>query len=211
MRTSTTEWRSMGRVATVSGHRLHYVDSGGDSGRKLLLIHGFPTAGWDFAAIYPTLCETCRVIVPDMLGFGFSDKPRGHDYRIVEQAALLDELLATLGVGEVGILAHDYGDSVAQELLARQLDGQLKTRLSSVCLLNGGLFPETHRPRLIQRLLLTPLGALLGRAVSQRSFDRSMRGVFGAATQPSRAELDAFWQLVNHGDGRRIVHRLIRY
>ena len=205
------QWRSMGKVAELDGRRVFYVDSGDSHLPSLLLIHGFPTAGWDFVAVYPALAETHRVIVPDMLGFGFSEKPREHDYRIVEQASLLDDLLGLLGVTQVAVLAHDYGDSVAQELIARQQDGSLKSRLTSVCLLNGGLFPETHRPRLVQRLLLSPLGPLLGRSMSRRSFDRSMCGVFGTATQPSRLELDAFWELVNHGDGRHIVHRLIRY
>ena len=205
------EWRSSGHFFEREGHRLFYVDSGGSDLPCLLLVHGFPTAGWDFAAVYPALAETHRVIVPDMLGFGFSDKPRGHDYSIVEQAGLIDALLGSLGIAEAAVLAHDYGDSVAQELMARQIDGDLGVHLTGVCLLNGGLFPETHRPRLVQRLLLSPAGPMIGRAMSQRAFDRSMRAIFGQATQPSRAELDGFWTLVNAGDGRQIVHRLIRY
>lgn len=205
------EWRSIGRSTEIDGHRLFHVDSGGADLPVLLLIHGFPTAGWDFAMIYEQLAETHRIIVPDMLGFGFSDKPARHDYRLVEQASLLEALLGSLGISEVAVLAHDYGDSVAQELIARQLDGRLGIRLSSVCLLNGGLFPETHRPRLVQRLLLSPLGPLVGRAMSRRAFERSMRGIFAESSQPSESHLEAFWALVNAGDGRQIVHRLIRY
>ena len=62
----------------------------------------------------------------------------------------------------VHVLAHDYGDTVTQELLARyderQLTGGAGPELASVCLLNGGLFPEVHRALLAQRLLLSPLG-----------------------------------------------------
>jgi len=201
----------MGTLHDTGGHRLFCVDSGASGLSALLLIHGFPTASWDYARLYPALARTHRVIAPDLLGFGFSDKPLRHDYQIVEQAALVAELLGRLGVRDTAVLAHDYGDSVAQELLARHDEGTLDVRLSSVCLLNGGLFPETHRPRTVQKLLLSPVGPLLSRGLSRRLFDRSMRGLFGASTPPARSDLDAFWELVNEGSGRRIAHRLIRY
>ena len=208
---SIQQWRSLGSVREIGGHGLFVVDSGDRHLPALLLLHGFPTASWDFARLYPALTETHRVIAPDLLGFGFSDKPARHDYRIVEQAALVTELLDRLGVNETAVLAHDYGDSVAQELLARHNEGAGPLRLASVCLLNGGLFPETHRPRTIQTLLLTPLGPLVSRALSRRAFDRAMRSVFAPGSPPSPADLDGFWQLVNEGHGRRITHRLIRY
>ena len=78
-------------------------------------------------------------------------------------------------------------------------------------LLNGGLFPETHHARTIQKLLLTPLGPLLSRLRNRRGFERSFSAVFGAQTQPSAQELAEFWELIRHGDGHRIMHKLIRY
>ena len=208
---SVHDWQLLGAFRQIGGHRLFVVDSGDQNLPVLLLVHGFPTASWDFAELYPALAKTHRIIAPDFLGFGFSDKPVGHHYSIVEQATFLDELLLALDARKVDILAHDYGDSVAQELLARQRAGELETRLSSACFLNGGLFPETHRPRLIQRLLLTPLGPLIGRAMTRRAFDRSMHSIFAPDNPPSRAELDGFWELINTGNGRRVVHRLLRY
>ncbi|HVT36831.1 MAG TPA: alpha/beta hydrolase, partial [Nevskiaceae bacterium] len=134
----------------------------------------------------------------------------GHDYTLVEQADIHLALLAHLGVTRVDVLAHDYGVSVAQELLARELEGRTP-RIDSVMLLNGGLFPEMHRARPIQKLLLSPLGPLLARFTGERSFSRSFSAIFGPQTQPSAEELHAFWQLVTHNQGTRIFHRLIRY
>jgi pimeloyl-ACP methyl ester carboxylesterase len=108
------------------------------------------------------------------------------------------------------VLAHDYGDTVAQELLARQNDGAGAGRWLSLCLLNGGLFPETHRARPIQKLLLSPLGPLVNRLSSKRRFDRSFSAVFADGSRPSPADLDSFWRLINHNDGK-IFHRLITY
>ena len=58
-------------------------------------------------------------IAADFLGFGFSDKPRNYPYSILDQADLLEALLREKGITHVHIISHDYGDTVAQELLAR--------------------------------------------------------------------------------------------
>ncbi len=206
-------WHAAGRRIELLGHAIFFVDSRSDgpSGAPvLLLVHGFPTAGWDFAKLWPALVMRFRVLAPDMLGFGFSHKPNPHAYSILEQADLLEALLERLGIDRFHVLAHDYGDTVAQELLARD-NACAAPRIESVCLLNGGLFPETHRALPIQRLLLGPLGPLVTRLTNRAALARSMRHIFGAATQPSERELESFWRLVEQGGGRLIFHRLIGY
>jgi pimeloyl-ACP methyl ester carboxylesterase len=114
-------------------------------------------------------------------------------------------------VHQADVLAHDYGDTVAQELLARANEGNEPLALRSVCFLNGGLFPETHRPRLIQKLLIGPLGPLVARLLNRSWFGPSFSAVFGPQTRPAPEDLDAFWRLVVENDGLRVMHRLIRY
>ena len=202
------DWRAQGRGFSFNGQAIRYWTAG--EGEPLLLIHGFPTASWDWHYLWQPLAQRYRVIACDMLGFGFSAKPRGHAYSLLEQADLQQALLAHLGIdGPVHVLAHDYGDSVAQELLARHQEGRL--RLASCVFLNGGLFPETHRPVLMQKLLLSPLGPLLGRGFSRARLQANLNKVFGPQTPPSAAELDAFWTLIAHNDGPKVMHRLIRY
>jgi pimeloyl-ACP methyl ester carboxylesterase len=207
------EWRAAGRWFTFQGHRIFLRDEG--TGDVLVCIHGFPTASWDWHRLWPSLTARWRVVAPDMLGFGFSAKPREHRYSIHEQASLHEELLASLGVERVHILAHDYGDTVAQELLARHLErsrlGELRLEIASACLLNGGLFPEAHRARLTQRLLASRLGPHLARVMNERSFGRSLAAVFGPRTQPTPAELHDFWRLMACNDGTGVAHLLIGY
>jgi pimeloyl-ACP methyl ester carboxylesterase len=118
-----------------------------------------------------------------MIGFGFSAKPPTYPYSIRDQATIYETLLRELGVDFIHVLAHDYGDSVAQELLARYEERRQASaagiKIESVCFLNGGLFPEAHRARLIQKLLLSPVGSLLSRLSSERRFRRSFAAVFG--------------------------------
>jgi pimeloyl-ACP methyl ester carboxylesterase len=207
------EWRQAGRSFRHAGHPIFYRDEG--TGPAIVCIHGFPTASWDWHRLWTRLTAAHRVIAPDMIGFGFSAKPRPYPYSIMDQATLHESLLEALGVGSAVVLAHDYGDTVAQELLARHEERRAKgvrgLVLRGVCLLNGGLFPETHRARFIQKLLHSPLGPLLARLSNEASFRRSFVPIFGARTQPTDAELRDFWRLCRHADGTGISHLLIRY
>jgi pimeloyl-ACP methyl ester carboxylesterase len=144
-----------------------------------------------------------------MLGFGMSAKPRDQNYPIFLQADICQALLEESGVDSPHVLAHDYGDTVAQELLAREREGRL--RLKSVCFLNGGLFPETHRARLVQKLLATPIvGTLLARSMSYGKFERTMLSISGRRS-PSREELEDLWVLLERDGGRQALARLINY
>ena len=207
---SVDAWRRQGRLVRLLDREIFYVDTGESDRPVIFCVHGFPTSSWDWASIWEPLNASHRLVALDLLGFGFSAKPAKHRYSIMEQADLCEALVRERGLGDLHVLAHDYGDTVAQELLARQNERAGAGRWLSLCLLNGGLFPETHRPRAIQKLLLSPLGPLVNRLTSRRQFGRSFSAVFGPGTRPSASELDSFWQVITHNDGR-IFHRLITY
>jgi pimeloyl-ACP methyl ester carboxylesterase len=213
MNLTLDRWYRQGRHFRHRGHEVFYASGGGGNGPTLLCIHGFPTASWDWARIWPQLCARfSRVLAPDMIGFGYSAKPHRYAYSMFDQADLHESLLAELGISDVHILAHDIGDTVTQELLARYNErGDSGLRLHSATLLNGGLFPETHRATLSQKLLLGPLGPLASLSLNRQRFAKSFSIVFGAGTQPTSDELREFWQLIERNGGARIMHRLIRY
>lgn len=201
-------WRKRGQSFLFRGRTIRYWVAG--QGEPLLLIHGFPTASWDWHYLWQPLARRYQVIACDMLGFGDSAKPQDHEYSLLEQADLQQALLAHLHIQRpVHVLAHDYGDSVAQELLARHYESRFD--MASCVFLNGGLFPETHRPVLMQKLLLSPLGWIVGRAFSRDALVKSFRRIFGPATRPSESVLDDFWSLIDNHQGTRILHRLISY
>lgn len=205
------QWRGLGQRTEFLGRQLFWVDSGDPDKPVLVLLHGYPTSSWDWTPLWAKLTAAFRVITFDMLGFGFSDKPNPHRYRIMEQADLCEAVLRHVGIDAFDLFVHDYGVTVAQELLARCNAGEGALGMRTLCFLNGGLFPEMHRARLIQKLLLSPLGPLVGRLSSKRTFDRSFSAVFGPDTQPSAEELDNYWRLVNERNGRHMFHNLIRY
>ena len=165
--------------------------------------------------LWPKLVEKYHIIAPDLLGFGFSDKPRNHPYSILDQANMIEALVQHKNIERVKIISHDYGDTVAQELLARfntrQSKGEKGLEINHLCLLNGGLFPEVHRPLLVQKVLMSPVGFIVGRLFNRAKLGKNFKNIFGPNTQPTEGELDDFWTLIKGNGGRYVFHLLIRY
>ena len=117
------------------------------------------------------------------------------------------------------MLCHDYGVTVGQELLARQQNTIKNTnnefklvQLNKVVFLNGGLFPESHRPVLLQTMLTLPiLGPLIAFLTSSLSFKRTFSKIFGVNAKPSTVELNHFWGLINLQKGKMRFPELITY
>ncbi|WP_350603336.1 alpha/beta hydrolase [Pseudoalteromonas sp. SMN1298-MNA-CIBAN-0114] len=208
---SLQQWQSQGQFTQISGHQIFTKTAGDITKPALLLIHGFPSASWDWEGMWQTLSEHYFVITLDMLGFGLSDKPINATYKITEQADLYTQFLKTLNINDVHILAHDYGDTVAQELLARQVHNQSAITINSVCFLNGGLFPEVHKPLFIQKLLLSKLGWIVPKLMNKQKFGNNLLTIFGKSTPPSKQVVDTLWELIIYKDGLAVMPKLISY
>jgi pimeloyl-ACP methyl ester carboxylesterase len=206
---SLEQWQQAGKWFSYGGHAIFSRMAG--QGDALVLLHGFPTASWDWNRLWPMLLQHHQVLTLDMLGFGFSDKPPLYDYSIEDQADLFEGWITGLGLKSVSLFAHDYGCSVAQELLAREQEGVLPFHIQQVGFLNGALFPEVHRPLLIQKLLSSPLGGLLSLGLGRRTFERNFTRLFSPDNPPSAEDLDDFWHLLTYNNGRGVVHRLIHF
>lgn len=208
-----TDWKNKGAYYDYKSYQIFNIDEG--EGEVLLLIHGFPTASWDWWKMWDVLTAKYRVLTLDMIGFGFSSKPRNYPYSILDQADLIEAFLQSKKIQKIKILSHDYGDTVAQELLARLNDrienNQRGLMIESLCFLNGGLFPETHHPLFIQKILMSPFGSLVSRFFNRKKLGINFKKIFGPNTQPSEKELDEFWELISNNGGKYIFHLLIRY
>lgn len=210
-------WKAAGRWFDYLGFEVFYRIEG--SGPALLLIHGYPFNSWDWSAIWDRLTTRFTVIAPDMMGMGFSAKPVAYEYSVPDHADMHEALLTHLGVGEMHVLSHDVGDSVAQELLARMEFGDHRyapLSMKTITWLNGGLFNEAYTPRLIQKALSrTPLGDIIsplqGNPVSRRILEPAISEMFGKNTKPTRRQLDLFHQIMEYNDGARVSHKVGRF
>jgi len=202
------QWQQQGRFFSYQSHRLFFREAVNADAPVLLVIHGFPTSSFDYHLIWSKLSAHFRVVTLDMLGYGLSDKPVSHQYSIASQVDIIESLLAHLNIGKYHILAHDYGDTICQELIARDL-AEDRRKIESAALLNGGLFIESQRPVLLQKLLLSPLGTVIARFTSYSKFKKNFDHI--CAVKLAEAELAAFWQLITHNDGIKVMHGLIQY
>jgi pimeloyl-ACP methyl ester carboxylesterase len=187
------------------------------AGPVLTLLHGFPSSSHDWAKLAPELAQRHTLLMPDFLGFGASEKPADHAYSLHEQADLVQVLWRREGVDATAIAAHDYATSVTQELLARASDGPGGpaaldgVQIGSVTLLNGGVYPDLHRPLPAQTALLDPEhGPKLGPLMSEQTLALGLAPTFAGGYDATRDVAD-MWRAISRGDGHLISHLLIRY
>jgi pimeloyl-ACP methyl ester carboxylesterase len=209
--TDIEEWWAAGERLTVplcGQDRAVFVRRLG-SGPSITLLHGFPSCSYDWARIAPALRKRGALLLPDLLGFGASDKPAEHDYTIAEQADLVEALWSRDGVAETVIIAHDYAVTVTQELLARRREGRLGVELTAVTLLNGGLYPDLHRPEPVQTALLDPVqGPQLAALINEEAMVAALAPTFAPGFDHAASAAD-IWRATERGGV--VLHRLIHY
>ncbi len=205
-------WAGGERVAlTLSGvERAIFIRRMG-GGPPMTLLHGFPSSSHDWAKVAPSLAGSHELLLFDFLGFGASEKPAEHEYSLHEQADLVEALWAREGVSSTLLVAHDYAVSVAQELIARHAEDALETEIVAVHLLNGGLYPDLHRPQPVQLALLDPeQGPRIGALMNEELVVQGLSATFAEGFDAAADSLD-IWRSMSRDGGQLIGHRLIRY
>lgn len=204
------QWRNGGEYFEFGEHKIFYRATKSEK-ETLLCLHGFPTSSHDYHKIWDSLSERFSLVAFDMIGYGLSAKPYNFDYTTFNQVDILQALIAHLKISKLHIFSHDYGNTIVQELLARIEESRLDFEIEKVCFMNGALFPETHRPILAQKILISPIGPLFGRLIPDSKFKQSLGSVFGKDTQPTPQEFEDFMCLFKRDGGRKLSHRLIQY
>jgi haloalkane dehalogenase len=127
--------------AFLSTHgTLKYIDKG--QGEVILLLHGIPTSGWLYRKMIAKLSLQYRVIVPDMLGFGSSDSPKGYDiYDPKEHAERLLNLMSFLKIESWNHVFHDAGGLWTWELLKNSPE-----KVNNLIILNTIIYEEGFNP-----------------------------------------------------------------
>lgn len=207
-----TAWQERGELLAVAGHELFVVDEGPADAPALVLLHGFPGSSFDWRLVVDALVARWRVLTFDFLGYGFSPKP-DQPYSLFAQADLVEALLADKGVDRAVVVAHDMGDTVAAELLARANEGPPSAggvEWLACVLTNGSIFIDMAQLTAGQQALL----ALPDEALDEPFAPEGLRAGLAASFPPAWAasdELDAIVWLNQVEGGDRLLPRLIRY
>lgn len=116
-----TENPEVGRAVLTGGYRTNYHDAG--SGPPVVLLHGSGAgvSGWaNWRGQMPVFSERFRVLVPDLVGFGYTERLEGFEYRLME--TWVEQMLAffdALGLERVDVVGNSFGGSVALALAVR--------------------------------------------------------------------------------------------
>ena len=216
---TANDWKSKGEFITLNDRKLFVVDTSSffSSDNKIptetmVILHGYPTSSYDYYKVLPELSKHYRVIIHDHLGFGFSDKPLDYSYSLLDQADLALQLWQLLGVKKVHLLAHDYGTSVATEIIARNNNHELTIEIEKLTLCNGSMHIELSQLRTIQKLLKNKwLGKYVAKLTTYAIFSKNLRNVYFDKTKVSNNELKDMWMQLEYNEGRKVIHKLSQY
>jgi len=191
-----------------SGHRMHYVDEGPSDAPAVLMLHGNPTWSFYWRRLISALSPTHRVIAPDHIGCGKSDKPgdEAYSYRLAQRVQDIEVLVEQLGLQDITLAIHDWGGMIGMGWAHRHPD--LVARL---VVLNTAAFPMPSTKRLPASLWLardTKAGALLVRGVN--AFARGATRLAVTRVRLPKAVRDGFCAPYDSWDHRRAVLRFVQ-
>ena len=150
-------WRSLypfrSHELKIQGHRYHYLDEG--HGDPLLLVHGNPTWSFTWRELVRGLRGGYRVVVPDHIGCGLSDKPQDYNYRLAQHVQNLSDLIRHLDLRRITLLCHDWGGPIGLGAALAEPD-----RFARFVLFNTAAFRSRRMPLLIRACRIPGFGRL---------------------------------------------------
>lgn len=142
----------------VDGGRMHYVDEGPTGpvkGGPVLCVHGNPTWSFYWREVVKELSKGHRVVAPDHLGCGLSDKPEAGPYRLADHIARLESLVLALDLRDITLLVHDWGGAIGMGVAGRHPE-----RFTRFGVFNTAAFPSSRMPARIAACRLPGIGPL---------------------------------------------------
>ncbi len=209
---TANQWKQKGEFIKIFDNEVFVIDEGKHNNKTMVILHGYPTSSFDYYKVLDTLTSEYRVIIHDHLGFGFSDKPKNYSYSLIEQADIALQLWKTLGISEFTLLAHDYGTSVATEIIARHNKKQIAVNIEKLILCNGSMHIELSQLRFIQKLLKNKFtGKYVAKLSNEFIFTKNIRNVYFDKQKVTNEELKEMWQQLIYNEGKSVIHRLSNY
>lgn len=158
-------WRSLypfeSHFLRVGAHALHYLDEGPRDAPALLLLHGNPTWSFHWREAVARFRGRYRVVAPDHMGCGLSDKPQHWSYRLADHVLNLERLVLELDLRDVTLAVHDWGGAIGMGFATRHSE-----RIARLVVFNSAAFRSARLPLRIAICRLPLLGPLAVRGLN---------------------------------------------
>jgi pimeloyl-ACP methyl ester carboxylesterase len=214
---SLKTWVEEGRYSSFNGKKIFVHTSGPKSkdGSGVLIVHGYPGSSWDWKGVVAIVGKKARVVVPDMLGFGHSAKPKTGTYKdnysLMTQADMYEAIAKEEGLKNVVLVAHDMGQTVGAELMARQDEGRLSFNIKHAIILNGSTLVDMIELAEMQKKLLKKPDKALTEHLDFKEFGDGFRPTFSKEHAASDETIDCMSAQVFANNGDLVIAQILRY
>jgi pimeloyl-ACP methyl ester carboxylesterase len=212
------KWRSEGETVDLLGTKIWYHDQGPKTDDAVFIVHGYPGSSWDFQGVVERIGSDTRTVVMDMRGHGLSEKPLDGDYQsnftLLRQADLYEALAEHLGLKSILLVAHDMGQTVGLELMARFEENRIPFRIRHAILLNGSTLVDMVKATEYQKQALAAPSTALPDDMAWQDIYNLFPGTFSKETK-ARNDFDEIVICMAHqiycNHGSRIVGSIVHY
>jgi haloalkane dehalogenase len=173
------EYPFIPETLVIGGHKLSYVDDGPRDAPVVLALHGNPTWSFHFRKLITGLSDKYRVIAPDHMGCGFSDKPQDYQYTLETHIKNLTILVESLGLKNITLAVHDWGGAIGFGYAVNRPE-----TIRSLILFNTAAFPSGNVPLRIRLCAVPLLGEFFVRRLN--AFVRGAVTLGMAVNKPER-------------------------
>ena len=189
-RASTVDWEDVAQLVPnssnshfthVDGMRIHYQEFGDTADPVVIMLHGYTASSYVWQTAAPMLAARgFHVLAPDLIGYGYSDKPRWFEYSIDAQARIVSRFMDRLGIGRATIVGSSYGGAIAATLALDYTE-----RVDKLVLVDSVINDDIKSHPLLRLASVPGLGEIVTPflADSRALLRYRMRGTLGPASQ----------------------------
>ena len=206
------DWKEKGTTFNYKNKAVfNYIDG---EGEPILFLHGDPGSGYEFKYLIPYLRDSYKLIIVDMLGFGYSDKPTRYDYALGDQAEMLQVLITLTGAEDYHLVCADKGAYVGLHLLEDNYRGRkmgsISNSLKSLFLINSSIHSGQYKSGTYEAMQRGPLGRVATLTMNKSKFKSRY---LSRVVEPRKLDdkfLDDLWKLNEANEGYLVHHKLRR-
>ena len=205
------QWKQKGNYIDVYGKSVFHIHYKTEK-PTIAFLHGYPSASFDYYNVLPNLENSFSYIIHDQIGFGLSAKPSNYSYSLIEQAEIAIELWKQLDIKEIHLVSHDYGTSVANEIIVRKLQGFEPIKIKTITFCNGSMHIELAKLKLVQKLLKHPtFGKYIVALMNKRTFIKTMQDIWFDKQLFNIDEMNVLYDLLQLNSSNEVLHKISQY